>query len=254
MRKYRCIGSLKWIVALLLISTDVVCAGDFFQIESLKFVNKAPSGVLPVYLEELQTGKEGIRKAVRIFKPYVEASLRTAERTDGREVYARLYFFDKDRKQIGALGEPSPADRGGNGRAPMPVYFEPGKGSKVYFVVPEDLIQSGTKRTGLLVFGDKRAAVARCHPHGSFREYQFAEREQVEKPTYVERKAAMDPLVELKVKTGLPNYPQITLFMCPPVGCTDASDADGVLALCALAKTVSRISRGDCNRPTRWTT
>jgi len=53
----------------------------------------------------------------------------------------------------------------------------------------------------------------------------------------------MDPVVEYVVKTKSPKQPQITLFMRPPPGMTDATQANGVLAICLPAWDVEGIKQ-----------
>jgi hypothetical protein len=95
----------------------------------------------------------------------------------------------------------------------------------------------------VVVFGDKQAAVADVYPRGLAALFDFPERPQVDKPERVEREAVIDPVIEHVVKTHNEKQPQITLFMRPPVGMTDISEADGVLAMCLLAGNVGEIKR-----------
>lgn len=53
----------------------------------------------------------------------------------------------------------------------------------------------------------------------------------------------MDPLIEYVVHINNPKQPQLTLFLRPPIGMTDASQAQGVLALCLLGGQVDDVKK-----------
>jgi predicted esterase len=53
----------------------------------------------------------------------------------------------------------------------------------------------------------------------------------------------MDPLIEHVVHTRNPRMPQITLFLRPPKGISNASEVEGVLAVCVLANGLEDMKR-----------
>ena len=59
----------------------------------------------------------------------------------------------------------------------------------------------------------------------------------------VVRKPDMDPLIEHVVKTKNTKMPQITLFLRPPKGISNASEVEGVLAICILAGSLEEVKR-----------
>ncbi len=97
-----------------------------------------------------------------------------------------------------------------------------------------------------MVFGDKHEAQSACFPNT---ESDFLLEYPEKKLVYdrsakrVARKAAMDPLIEHVVRTRNPKMPQITLFLRPPKGVTDASGVQGVLAICVLANSLEDMKR-----------
>jgi hypothetical protein len=98
------------------------------------------------------------------------------------------------------------------------------------------------------VFGDKLAAAAVVSPSGLVGMFDFPERVQVDKPVRIRREVVIDLVVEHVVKTGNVKQPQFTLFMRPPIGMTDMSEADGVLAVCLLANSVEEVKRRPSTR------
>jgi hypothetical protein len=77
----------------------------------------------------------------------------------------------------------------------------------------------------------------------SEKDFQFPERKLVDKPAFVTREKADNPLIEHVVKTNVKAQPQITLFLRRPVKARDFSETKGVLALCVLANSVADIKK-----------
>jgi len=177
-----------------------------------------------------------------IFSPYLEVTVRVGERTRGDAVYAKVYYYDKERVLVDKAEKATPVMRASGKPHAMPVFFEKNKTETLYFIVPEKVLATSDWRA-VVVFGDKHAAAATVTPTGFSRLYDFPERVQVDKPERIRREAVTDPVVEHIVRTGNAQQPQITLFMRPPIGMTDMSEANGVLAICLLANNVSEIKR-----------
>lgn len=125
---------------------------------------------------------------------------------------------------------------------PCRFFFEKNKNEALYFVVPKKVLAIPEWRA-VVVFGDTLAATATVFPSGFPGMFDFPERTQVDKPVKVRREPVTDPVVEHVVKTGNTKQPQLTLFMRPPIGMTDMSEADGVLAICLLANSVEELKR-----------
>ncbi len=214
-------------------------AADFFSIGQIKFLSREPSRGPAVYKEV--KNKEG--KTENLFLPCLTVKLRTNKDTRADATYARVYFFDGNREKIASSSKPSAVDRGkSKNKYALPALFKARKDEEVYFEVPAKVLAE-KRWSAVIVFGDKHAAVAKVHPHGRHYDFDFPERKQVDSPVDVERKEAMDPVVEYVIKTRNPKQPKITLLLRPPIGMTDATEANGVLALCALANSVGDLKR-----------
>jgi len=214
-------------------------ADDFFTVGPIKFLSKMPSrGAAPI-----RKTKNDKREDEAVFLPSLEVQLKTKKDIHANTAYARIYFFDQDKKQVASARAPYPVDRGGLGTTyAMPALFKAQEAADVYFTVPENVLKV-RHWSAVIVFGDKHAADAKVFPNGAYLDFKFPERTQVESPKRIERKEAMDPVVEYVVKTRNPRQPQITLLVRPPTGMTDASQAKGILALCALGNSVFDIKR-----------
>ncbi|MDD4017066.1 MAG: hypothetical protein PHV28_03890 [Kiritimatiellae bacterium] len=211
---------------------------DFFKIQSVKFVDQPSRKGNILYQEAVRPDKT----KERVFLPYLEVTVRIGERTRAETVYAKVYYYDRSGKLTERSDKPFPVARGSSKPYPMPVFFEKTKTETLYFAVPKKVVNSqGWK--AVAVFGDKLAAAAAAYPSGLVAAYDFPERPQVDKPARVRREAATDPVIQYVVKTRSAKQPQITLLMRPPIGMTDISEADGVLAMCLLANSVDEIKR-----------
>lgn len=212
---------------------------DFFAIQSVKFVDKPPRKGFAIYQEIIKQDKTREKGS---FLPFLEVTVRTKARTKANTLYAKAYYYDRSNKLIEKSDRPHPVERGAQEKYPMPVFFIKSKAEKLYFAVPEKVLETRDWRA-VVVFGDKQAAAADVHPRGLASSFDFPERPQVDKPERVEREAVIDPVIEHVIKTHNEKQPQITLFMRPPVGMTDITEAEGVLAMCLLAGSVSEIKR-----------
>ena len=207
-------------------------AFDYFTIQSVKFFDKPPRKGFALYQE---VAKPDITKE-KVFLPFLEVTVQTKERTRADTLCVKTYYYDRSRKLIEETDKPYPTS------GSMPVFFTKSKVETLYFAVPKKVLETPNWQA-VVVFGDKQAAAASVYPRGMVASFDFPERPQVDKPEKIERQAAIDPVIEHVVKTHNEKQPQITLFMRPPLGMTDVSEADGVLAMCLLAGNVGEIKR-----------
>jgi hypothetical protein len=116
----------------------------------------------------------------------------------------------------------------------------------VRFDVP-DSVSSQSNWSAMVVFGDNKGVVAQSFPDiGQENAYSYSEKNILGGKgdgLPIERKMAMDPVVEHVVETKNASQPQITLFMRPPLGMTDASEAKGVLCFSLLAWNVDGVRK-----------
>jgi hypothetical protein len=213
-------------------------ADDFFSVGQIKLLMDPSKDEKGPYQSARINGKWN--KA--FLSSCLEVKLRTQKDIQTNSIYVRAYFFDKDGRKIASQVEPFPVNRGGMENYAMPSLFKSREWGAVFFVVPESLRKS-TGWKALIVFGDQSSANAKVYPIGHYHQFEFAEREKVESTGRIKRKEAMDPVVEHVIRTNNPKQPQITLLLRPPIGMTDATQANGVLALCAIANSVSDIKR-----------
>ena len=225
-------------VAFLPILPSAAQSFDFFKIQSVKQITTPPSKGMDVFKKTFKLDKNN----KMIFSPYLEVTVRVGERAQADTVYAKVYYYNKDKALISRTEKPTPVLRDAPKPHPMPVFFEKNKTETLYFIVPENVLATPDWRA-VVVFGDMLAATAVVTPSGMPQLYDFPERLAFDQPMRVRRETVTDPVVEHVVKTGNPKQPQITLFMRPPIGMTDMSEADGVLAVCLLANSVEEVKR-----------
>ncbi len=217
---------------------SVAAGGSFFRVERVEYHARESKRGMNLF-EEKGTAAKPVRGA---FLPFLEARVSCAEKTRGPGLTVKAYFFDAAGKMIGAAVGPHPLDRGGRSRHGTPAFFEGGVAERLCFVVPPGVAAAAGWRA-VVVFGDQNEAAAGVYPDGLVSRFEFPERRLVERPRRVERKAAMDPVIEHVLKTKSPLQPRITLFLRPPVGMREAAQARGVLALCLLANSVEELKR-----------
>lgn len=214
-------------------SLAVIRADTFFEIRRVKAYLSPPRSGDGVWEEKREKGE-----LQRIFRPCLEIELKTAAQTRADKTFLKVHFLSEEGVILKTVTKPSIGERGDTPkkkRYSAPVIFPKDHWELIYFLIPDDLL--GKKWKAVAVFGDKAGASAMSYPNASLFSINYPEKALVEGKAGkdVERHAAMDPVIEHVVKTGNPDQPQITLFLRPPDGITDASEIKGVLAACVLA-------------------
>lgn len=213
---------------------------DFFKIESIKLVRKAPRDGIGVWTVPVVDEKPG----EPIFHPSLEVKVSTRENTRSDKTFAKAYFYDANNKIVSTLKEPSKAGESRKSDFAAPVIFYKDKPDHLFFAIPATL--EDAKWKALIVFGDKHEAqVISYPPTTSAFLLDYPEKGLVETKaaSRLARRPAMDPLIEHVVKTKNPSMPQMTLFLRPPKGITDPAEVQGVLAICILANGVEDLRR-----------
>lgn len=218
-------------------------AKDFFKIGAVKFLRKEPRDGVGAW--SVVTDPVSKRKYHENFLPCLEVPVSAEESIRSERTFARAYFFDQDNTIIGKQSRASPSGlKAEKAHYGMPVLFPKGKSVRLFFEIPGTI--RDRKWKAVVVFGDKHEAVMACYPstESDFL-LDYPEKKLVhDRPAGgVERKPAMDPLVEHKVKTWNPKMPQFTLFLRPPKGVDDAGEIQGVLTLCVLANNIEAVRR-----------
>ncbi len=232
----------RLILMLVVLGMGHAHAANFFTIQRIEYHQRAPRKG-PAIFNTVE--KEGLDKKIireQVFVPCVEVDILVQEQTKAADVFAKAYFYDKSGNLIEKVAKPVQVRRGKDGQYALPIFLPKAKTTSIFFPVPEAALQE-TGWQVLVVFGDQQGAHAHAYPLNEPSKLDYPEKPLVEeKPSLqVARKAAMDPVVEHVVRTGNKKQPQITLFMRPPLGMTDAKEAKGVLAMCLLANSVGDV-------------
>ncbi len=213
---------------------------DFFKISSIKLLTKEPKDSVGVWKITLDEKSQPIKYE---FLQCLEVKASTALNARSDRMKAKVYFFDENNKLSAKQDEAEPSGKK-TARTfdKLPVYFKKDKSERFFFKVPNQLI--GTKWKAVIVFGDRSELQSACYPptESDFL-LPYPEKSVVYDRTKerIERKSAIDPLVEYKVKTRNPKMPEFTMFLRPPPGTYDASEVEGVIAICYLANSVDEL-------------
>ncbi|MBE2204091.1 MAG: hypothetical protein IAE94_07125 [Chthoniobacterales bacterium] len=217
-----------------------VPVSDFFKIESVKLLRKPPKDGVAVWQIPMENGKKG----TPIFRPCLEVKVSVSADIRSDKTFAKAYFYGEDDKLRVSSVKPSESGVSGKPMYSVPVLFYKDKPNRFFFEIPEKMEK--TKWKSLFVFGDKtEAQVTTYPPTASAFLLDYPEKKIVEDRTTkrVARKPDMDPLIEHVVRTQNPRMPQMTLFLRPPKGISNASEVEGVLAICVLANGLEDMKR-----------
>ncbi len=237
---------MRWtaIFALLFLQIPSGFAGlDFFQISKPKYHKQEPRDQFGVW--EFRTAGRAVVE--RRFQPCLEVRLKPRENIFPSKVIAKAYFYDTDNQLVCTLGAPSKSGlKTGipSTHLPLPPLLKAGESSRIFFAVPEALKDKDWK--AVIVAGDRNELHSATYPAASSDLlFEFPEKRLIKagKPGSIERKDAVDHLIERVVRTGVEEQPQITLFLRLPKGVTDPSEVRGVMAVCFVATGVDHIRK-----------
>lgn len=223
-------------------------ADDFFDVDGVTFHQTAPPGESRATKEVPQLNAEnkpmldkyGKVILIEVPVPFIAANVRVKEQVRTKDVLFKAYFYDQSLKLIATESTPFASTE-----EQLPVFVPKDEKLKILFAVPDSVL-SQDNWSAIVVFGDAKGIDAQVYSNGNqVTDYDFPEKNILEDKNGppIERKTAMDPLVEHVVPTDNPNQPQITLFLRPPLGMTDASQAKGVLCMSLLAGSLDGVKR-----------
>lgn len=229
---------------LLLVWGAAAHADEFFSITKIVSVTEAPDDGTGVHIQQKdpQTGE-----IQEIFVPYLKVEVKTAQNLPSREAWSKVYFYDENNERIAAVLSPSPGRHENGIRRPIPASYFANKPETLFFAFPEKLKKG--KWSAVIIFGDHdemKAAVYSDMTGGDGRpkecqvsDFDFAEKQICLNPPTeaMARKPGFSPLVEYPVKDDQ-GKTLITLVLRFPIGTSDGSQANGVLALSAVANGV----------------
>lgn len=239
-----------WLCFLLCVSCFAARADDFFDVEGVAFHQSAPQGeVQPTKsVPQLDSNgknvldKNGKPIVTQVPVPFIEARIYVKQQIKTSATSLKVYFYDENQKLLTSESAPYLPDN-----AQQPVFIPKDAKQTVLFAVP-DSVSSQENWSALIVFGDTKGVDAQIYStsgNSNVTDFDFPEKNIIEDkdgPPIV-RKTEMDPLIEHVVQTDNPAQPQITMFMRPPLGMTDASEAKGVLCLSLLAGSLDGVKR-----------
>jgi hypothetical protein len=150
---------------------------------------------------EIQEGITATVKGQDTFVPQVEVVVKTSKDFHTKNLFARAYFFDGSNQKIRAYAQPSAVLHGmddgvhsdtgavpGNAYAYIwPPILPQAQRQTIYFPLP-DKLPHGWKV--VIVFGTGKGAVSAVYPEGNEKDFNYPERELVEK-------TALDPDQEI---------------------------------------------------------
>jgi hypothetical protein len=206
-------------------------ADDFFTIEKIAYRQRYQD-VPDFYksMEEIYKDGKGTTKAIteKTFAPFLDVQVGVKGQVPSDSITARVYFYDKDRKLLTSVDSPT--------QATWDTLIPETPKQSMCFVVPDKVLAQDAW-SAIVVFGDAKGVDAQRFPAiGEEIEYDFPDKQLFNRDgPPLDRKPAKDSIIEHVVKTENPDQPQITLFMRPPAGMTDASPAKGVLCMSVIA-------------------
>ena len=216
---------------------------DFFEIKSVKFYKEEnPSGVEVTKIVE---DKEGKRVLVR--QAFVEIKVSTKKRTRFDSIFAKVYFYDSNRKYLAVVDAPDVAIRPGKGKYSLPAFFDGGKTENLFFIVPEE-VNKHKNWNALAVFGDYNGITAKLLTEDYIAKYSFSEKYYLNRKPKSKRVDALNPIVEHVIKTSTEVQPTLTLLCRPSL---NGRQSKGVFAVCMLANSVEDMKKNILS-PSEW--
>jgi len=224
---------------------DIAYYHDFPAGTSIYLVGNLPTGATPVaHTDTVADPVTGIRTVIRTPLPYLEIKVGVSASIRSNIVFAKAYFYDRNKKLIPIGAEaPAFAIHEDGLEYQWPVIFDASQQQDLYFVVPGQVLKQGDW-SAVIVFGDSKGVDAKIWPEsGAIADYDFPEKSIVHQGgvSVADLQGAVEPIIEHVEQTGITDDPRLTLFLCPPPETTDISKAKGVLALCCLGYKVEAI-------------
>jgi hypothetical protein len=228
----------------LILSAGKGLADDFFVIQQMDYIKNNSKSPRSFYRPKEGYDKQGKWMFERIYLPVIYVRVSTQGDMFAKDLYYKVYFYDENNKQLTVVTNPIAAKSGQSNVPLPPKLFKKKEIVELVFAAPENVIKQN-KWKALVVFGDQKSAAAKMYPANETPGFvSFDEKKMVENnEPYIERKEAIEPLIEYPVKTKNAQQPIITLFVRPPIGMTDAKEAKGVMAMCLLASDISEMRR-----------
>jgi hypothetical protein len=233
-------------IFIMLFACFTVRADDFFDLRGIHYYQSPPEEGPAVFNEIDKIDENNHKIRVKVFVPCIQIRVSVKAQIRASSIIAHAYFYDSNKTLIGTDDSPAVVDQG-DGNYNLPVILSKDKEQGMCFAVPDKVLQQPDWFV-VVVFGDAKGVDAELYGTQDGQElddFDYPEKARLEDKAGpdIERKPTMDPLIEHVVQTDNPQQPQITLFLRPPLGMTDASEAKGVLCLSLLAFTLDDVKR-----------
>lgn len=212
-----------------------VQADDFFSVKRIEYYSTKPGHLGVFHFDRSNLAS--------IFVPCIEAQIAVKEPVKSQNVFAKAYFYDQDKKLIATVDKPAVAIHEDGQVYDWLGIIPSHKQQSIFFALPNQVLQQDGW-SAVIIFGDNKGVDAHVYPiSADLTEYDYEEKRILEDKSGppIDRASTMDPLIEHVVQTDNPSYSQITLFLRPPPGMTDASQAKGVLCMCVVADSVAEL-------------
>jgi predicted esterase len=235
------------LLCFVLMSVSSAKGDDFFDINHIRYCGSQPESGPAVFKQVDKIDQNNNKTQVPVFEPFIEVRISAKDSVKSSSVMGKIYFYDDNKQLIATATKPDLAVHDDNQQYDWPVILSKDKDQFIYFAVP-DKVLAQADWSALAVFGDAKGVDAQLYGAAGDQEvtdYSFPEKALIEDKNGppIERKTTMDPIIEHVVQTYNYKQPQITLFLRPPLGMTDASQAKGVLAMSLLAGNVDGVKR-----------
>jgi len=221
-------------------------ADDFFTIKKIDYYSQQPPSKVGVYRSEKNLIINGKSTVGDVYVPCLEVQISVKDVINRNAIFAKAYFYDQDKKLITILAAPSPrAFHADHQFYDWPEVIPKELPQFIYFAIPDQVLQQ-TAWSVIVVLGDSKGIDSHLYPPTTeLTDYDYPEKNllQDRNGPPIERKPTLDPLVEHVEQTEDTKHSQITLFMRPPLGMTDASQAQGVLCMCLVGDTIAGVKK-----------
>lgn len=220
-------------------------ADDFFEIHEVRYHHTDPSDETAMYPLVRGVDKNNNFTTKIIFSPYLEVRLKVKQPIKLGSVFEHVYFYDQNEKLLATITDPSAVYYGNSSKVELPRILPKDKDQTIGFLIPDQVLKQ-EEWSALVVFGDSKGVDAHLYPGGEeLSAYDYPEKNILEDKNGppIERKPTLDPIIEHVVQTNNPAQPQITLFLRPPLGMTNTSEAKGVLCMSLLAGSLDEVKR-----------
>lgn len=219
-----------------------------------KFSNATEIKVFPLKIDfETEKRKIGIIK--RIEKEEDKTFQIIAKIQSSDDIYTEtlsfnLFLFDRENELLETITQPVQAShqtKEGKANYVLPTILRNSQIQTVFFEIPFNM-ESQVKRA-ILVVHHENNYFSNATPNINLETFNYSLKDKVTETSKKENlkssqpKTIDDKIVEYKVRTGLEQYPELTLFLKMPENVKRFEDVKGVIAMCLVTRRINVESR-----------